>query len=639
MVSQHDAAGKILRALRFHPRGMTITEIARQTHITRNSVSKHLEVLRIAGQVDMREVGKAKLYSLAHRVPLSAFLCFTTDLIIVLDGNGTILQINDHLLRLAGMKKEEVIGNNIRDLSIPVVSCEETLGIIEGVGREQFTTDVCDTQGGTDSCYRMQVIPTVFDDGEQGRTIVLEDITEKRRYVRNMEFLTQTAMEFVHFPEDTDIYDRIAEMIHAFVPEGRVFIQSYDEVRYEFTIRSVFDADFKAGLTSLIGRDPVGMTFPLDEVYGSPFLENAQEIERGIREFSFTGDTRGDSLSFFEMTFRRVPEAVCQEIIRTLDIGKAYVAFLVWNGKLLGDVGIFLSQDGTIRDIAALESFIRQASIAISRQMAEERLCRSNERFREVVEYSPFPVAILSADGRFSYINYMFTRVFGYTMEDIATGNDWLCMVFPDDALRQSVTETWHAECEQAGVNQIRSRSYTARCKDGDMKHIRIRAQRLCDNTHYLMIEDITELWQTHTMLIADMYEQKIRSEEERLKSLALSSMNCAVAISGADGRILYVNPAFLSLWQYPSAQEVMGRDAAELWQEDTDTGEVSRMLKNNGAWSGVLTGVRKDTSTFRVYGMFHSIADGDGQGNGLVGTFIDTVPDDGGDSGHIIPE
>ena len=84
---------------------------------------------------------------------------------------------------------------------------------------------------------------------------------------------------------------------------------------------------------------------------------------------------------------------------------------------------------------------------------------------------------------------------------------------------------------------------------------------------------------------------------------------------------------------------EVMGRDAAELWQEDTDTGEVSRMLKNNGAWSGVLTGVRKDTSTFRVYGMFHTIADGDGQGNGLVGTFIDTVPDDGGDSGQIIPE
>ena len=109
MEPNSDIAGRILRALRIHPRGMTITEIARQTHITRNSVSKHLEVLRIAGQVDMRAVGNAKVYSLAQRVPLSAFLCFTTDLIIVLDWNGTVLQINDHLLHLAGMKEEEMI--------------------------------------------------------------------------------------------------------------------------------------------------------------------------------------------------------------------------------------------------------------------------------------------------------------------------------------------------------------------------------------------------------------------------------------------------------------------------------------------------------------------------------------------------
>lgn len=631
METPHDAAERVLRALRTRPRGMTITEIARQTRITRNSVSKHLEVLRIAGQVDMRAVGNAKVYSLARRVPLSTFLCFTTDLIIVLDKNGTVLQINDHLLSFSGMKEEEVIGNNIRDLPIPVVSGDKTLSIIEGVGQEQFTTDVWDTHDGANSCYRMQVIPTVFEDGGQGRTIVLEDITEKRQYLRNMEFLTQTAMEFVDMPEDTDIYDRIAEMIHSFVPEGRVFIQSYDELRNQFTIRSVVDADFKACLTSLIGRDPVGMTFPLDEVYGSPYLYNPQEIERGIREFSFTGDNGGDSLSFFEMAFRRVPEDIFQEIIRTLDIGKAYIAFLVWNGKLLGDVGIFLSRQDAIRDINALESFIRQGSIAISRQIAEERLCRSNERFREVVEYSPFPAAILSVDGKFTYINNMFIQVLGYTMEDIATGNDWLCMVFPDEGIRQSVTKTWHAECEHAGVNQIRSRSYTVRCKDGDIKRIRMRAQRLCDNTHYLMIEDITQLWQTHTMLLSDMCEQKKSTGEDHLKCLALSSMGCAVAVSDADGSILYVNPAFISLWQYPSAHDVVGRDAAELWWGDMGPDHHCLISKNNGEWSGILTGVRRDTSTFRVYGVFRAVSDGAGQGTGRVGTFIEMVSVDMG--------
>ena len=233
-----DAPGRILRALRFRPRGMTITEISRQTRITRNSVSRHLEVLRSAGKVDMHSVGNAKVYSPAQRVPLSAFLCFTRNLIVILDMSGTIIQINDHLLSFTGMKKEEIIGENIRDVPVPVVSGEEAQKVIEGVEREQVVTDVHHMHNGVDHFYRMQVIPTVFEDGERGRTIVLEDNTEKRRYVSNMEFLAKTAMEFVNFPENTDIYERIAEMILELIPKGRVIVQSYDEVSNCFAIQN-----------------------------------------------------------------------------------------------------------------------------------------------------------------------------------------------------------------------------------------------------------------------------------------------------------------------------------------------------------------------------------------------------------------
>ncbi len=76
MVEQvHGSPDRIRRTLRFRPGGMTISEIAKQTHIIRNSVSKHLEVLWIGGQADMRVVGNAKVFSLAQRVPMSAFLC------------------------------------------------------------------------------------------------------------------------------------------------------------------------------------------------------------------------------------------------------------------------------------------------------------------------------------------------------------------------------------------------------------------------------------------------------------------------------------------------------------------------------------------------------------------------------------
>ena len=85
MQPEQDIPGRILRTLKFRPKGLTITEIAKALKANRNSVSKHLEVMQASGQVEARLVGNAKVYSIAQRVPLSAFLCFTKNLILVLD--------------------------------------------------------------------------------------------------------------------------------------------------------------------------------------------------------------------------------------------------------------------------------------------------------------------------------------------------------------------------------------------------------------------------------------------------------------------------------------------------------------------------------------------------------------------------
>lgn len=73
MQPEQDIPGRALRTLKFRPRGMTITEIAKALKANRNSVSKHLEVMQAAGQVEARLVGNAKVYSVAQRVPLRRF--------------------------------------------------------------------------------------------------------------------------------------------------------------------------------------------------------------------------------------------------------------------------------------------------------------------------------------------------------------------------------------------------------------------------------------------------------------------------------------------------------------------------------------------------------------------------------------
>jgi PAS domain S-box-containing protein len=237
MQEEHDTPTRIQRALRFRPKGMTITEVARQIGATRNSVSKHLEILQIAGKVDVRMIGNAKLYSLAQRVPISAFLCFTKNLILILDSSLRIVQANDQCLKLLQRSKDDLIGLTIREAELPVVSTPEALAVIEGLEREQVIADIRYQHDGKDLFFQMQVIPTTFDDGEKGCTLVLEDITERKRYVRNMEFLARTAMELVDLPAEADIYQYIAEQVVEIVPGACVFVLSYDEVKQQFILR------------------------------------------------------------------------------------------------------------------------------------------------------------------------------------------------------------------------------------------------------------------------------------------------------------------------------------------------------------------------------------------------------------------
>lgn len=630
MEREQGSPDRILNTLRFRPRGMTITEIAKATRITRNSVAKYLEVLRMGGQVDMHEVGNAKVYSLAQRVPLSAFLCFTRDLIVVLDEYGTVLQANDRLLGLAALEKADVIGKNVRETALPIISAEETLSLIEGVKCEQCVKDIRYPHRNSELFFRMQVFPTVFADGGQGHTVVLEDTTDKQRCLRNMAFLAETAMEFVDLPEETDIYTRIAGMIREFVPYGRVFIQSYDDKTNQFVIRAVEDQAFRDTLATIIGRDPVGMVFPLGEVLHSPFLDDPAAIERGIRKITL-GSTSGDgSLSFYDLAFHSIPADICDRIVSSMNLKTVYVAFLVWKGSLLGDVGIFVSEDEDVGDLRALESLIRQASIAISRRMTEERLRRSNERFREVVEHFPFPAAILDAKGCFTFINHAFTRMFGYTVTDIRTEREWMELAFPDPVLRSTVIAGWRTDCREAKVNQVRTRRLPVHCKDGDMRSILIRAMTLCDATQFLTFEDITELRRAHSVLLADIANLMHASDDLRLQSKALFALGAPVAITNG-GEIKYANPAFLMRWGYSSVAELAERPVEDFWTKgDEDSNEMYPAAEVSDE-AAVLTAHRRNGSTFYVVAIPAPVRNTDGVMMGTVLLFQDmaTVPEE----------
>lgn len=178
MHSSQEAASRILNTLRFRPKGMTISEISHKTGMNRNSVAKYLEILLISGQVTMDEIGNAKVYTLSRRVPISAWMDTTSDGILILDTDLGVIRANDRFLHLAGAKRDDVINQPLPEIAaeVPVISAIYDI-LAEGDDREVTVEAVPVRCGDERRYYRTKCIPTVFEDGRRGATVILEDTT------------------------------------------------------------------------------------------------------------------------------------------------------------------------------------------------------------------------------------------------------------------------------------------------------------------------------------------------------------------------------------------------------------------------------------------------------------------------------
>ena len=180
---------RVKELLKNEPRGLSITDISRILNMNRNSVSKYLNMLLVSGHVDMRSVGVAKVYFLSQRVPISAMLDFSSDCIIVLDADLRIVQLNDNYLDFSGYTREELINTSILDRDLPVLTDAIDPHIFEEVLRGQdLSRELWWEADGEEFSFLIKMIPTVFDDGQPGATVILENITDLKRTEQDLKF-------------------------------------------------------------------------------------------------------------------------------------------------------------------------------------------------------------------------------------------------------------------------------------------------------------------------------------------------------------------------------------------------------------------------------------------------------------------
>lgn len=124
---------------------------------------------------------------------------------------------------------------------------------------------------------------------------------------------------------------------------------------------------------------------------------------------------------------------------------------------------------------------------------AEEELYREKEKFRVLVEESPFGVCVIAEEGQYKYINPKFIEIFGYTPEDIPTWREWFKKVYPDREYRNHIILTWINDLKGLNPGESRPLKFSVVCKDGSQKDVLFKTVTMESGDQLMICEDITE--------------------------------------------------------------------------------------------------------------------------------------------------
>ncbi len=103
----------------------------------------------------------------------------------------------------------------------------------------------------------------------------------------------------------------------------------------------------------------------------------------------------------------------------------------------------------------------------------------------------------------------------------------------------------------------------------------------------------------------------------------ALKTSINSIMFTDLEGHVTYVNPAFLSLWQYGNIREVLGMPSSQLLSGDAFN-EVFDSLSQKSSWRGELKAKRKDNSQFDVEMFASLIKDENDTVVGNMASFVD---------------
>jgi PAS domain S-box-containing protein len=531
---------RIREILAAHPKGLTIEEISQMLPLNRNSTAKYLNTLHISGQVELREFGRAKVFSLTERVPLSQMLSLSRDLILVLDNDRFILHTNDSLLDFFGMDRQDLIGHRIEYTPL-AGSFPESIKtrLQEAAAGSKSNQEVCIVRDGEENYFQLSMVPIVFDSGSSGISLCFEDITDLRNYQIYLEHLVE---------ERTEKLDLSNQRLKQKIEELKSVKNDLEtsEKRFRLLAKNARDIIYRI----ITGPDPW-------YEYVSPAIETIT----GYSYDSFIADPRfafsivhpGDRGILADIL---AGKAFSEEVrIRWLHKNGSVIWMGEKNTPVYDENGTVIMIEGIARDIS-------------ERMQVEEELAASNAYNRGLIETSLDPMIAIDQAGIIRDANRAMEIITGVERTGVigSLASSWFVQhTEVEGALRQA---------EDTG--SVRNVSLSLLGRNGTRVPVLLTAGAF-DNgqkgRHHVLatVRDITDLTEC---------ENALSRAEAGYRTLLAMSPN-GVFLTNLGGSVLLVNRRAVIMTGYLDDGSLMGKDISAIIPEVPLLDSLLERVKN----------------------------------------------------------
>lgn len=217
--------------------------------------------------------------------------------------------------------------------------------------------------------WKQQLIDGAIDLFENNN--LTENELDQNENQKLMALLSNTALQLVEFPHDKNIYDYIGKQLLEFLEnKAYIIVNSVDIKTKISTVQALLGVGPRTDkLVTLMGRNPVGMTFEIDDT--TPYYSD------GKLHFYKDG--------IYGLSLKTIPKVVGNSIEKLFNIKSIYLIDLAKQDQFFGSIIILLKSKEPLENKKLIETFIKQASIAVQRRQVEDAL-QESERLLNVTQ-------------------------------------------------------------------------------------------------------------------------------------------------------------------------------------------------------------------------------------------------------------